>query len=234
MSYRVRSFDDADAPARPAPAREVPLPVFDTRWLWGIVILIPMLVSAGVYWLHQQPAGPQTPAGTPVVEIRLVQETAPAPVVTTRPDVIKSEGQAEPILEAPQRRFPEETTVVAAGPAASSRAPAAEYNANPGRSPRPVPSGVASAFQRKLLSHIARFKRYPANVHGVPQGVAFVMFAMRRDGSVDRIWVQRGSGHAALDEAAAETIRRAQPLPIIPGDLPDRLTILLPVSFSAR
>lgn len=214
--------------------RHVPLPLFDVRWLWGIVILVPVLVSAGVVWLHQQPAGPKAPAGMPVVEVRLVQEAASALVVAAAPDIVQSEGRNEPILEAPDRLIPKDTTVIATAPATLSPAPQAQDAATAAdRRVRSAPTGLASVFQRKLLNHIAQFKRYPARVHGAPQGVAYVMFAMQRDGSLVDVWMQRSSGHAALDQAAADTIRRAQPLPTIPIDLPERLTVLLPVSFGA-
>jgi len=43
--------------------------------------------------------------------------------------------------------------------------------------------------------------------------------------------VHSSSGYPVLDEAATETIRRAQPLPAIPPDLPEKLTILFPIEF---
>lgn len=215
--------------ARRAPA----LSVFDARWLWGIVVIVPILVSAGVFWLHHLPAGPQARSGGPIVEVRLVQETAPAPVVVAlRADQQQSEGRPEPMIEAPNRPIPEETATVASTPATVAPGPDAERSAvTPESRAHAIPSGAASAFQRKLLGHIARFRRYPAAAPGAPHGIAHVMFAMRRDGTVSEVWVRRSSGHLVLDEAAAETIRRAQPLPNIPADLPDQLTILLPVSF---
>jgi protein TonB len=57
------------------------------------------------------------------------------------------------------------------------------------------------------------------------------MFAMRRDGTVKDIWIRNSSGHDLLDAAAIDTIRKAQPAPRIPSELPDQLNVLIPVAF---
>ncbi len=88
-----------------------------------------------------------------------------------------------------------------------------------------------SAFQRILLSHIARFRQYPVGAKTGQHGVTQLVFAMRRNGSVSEVWIRETSGSRLLDDAAADIIRRAQPLPAIPADLPDQLTIRLPISF---
>ncbi len=226
-----------EASAERLPRYPAPLPSFDARWLWSIVVVVPVFLTAGVYWLHQFPAGPQMRAGGPLVEVRLVQEMLPSANLSakeTRPEPAESKGRSEPLIEAPNRPIPEETK-------ASASAPAAVPNASPEPNtvavvskPRPMPSGSTSAFQRTLLNHIARFRRYPANARADQRGIAPVMFVMLRDGSVSKVWVQKSSGDPVLDQAAIETIRRAQPLPKIPPDLPDRLTILLPVAFDLR
>ena len=61
-----------------------------------------------------------------------------------------------------------------------------------------------------------------------------VMFAMRRDGSIVRVDIKSSSGRSVLDREAIETIRRAQPLPRIPADMPELLTVMIPVTFDAR
>lgn len=55
---------------------------------------------------------------------------------------------------------------------------------------------------------------------------------MRRDGMVTDVWVKASSGFNALDLAAVDTIRNAQPLPRIPSELPDQLNISMPVAFN--
>jgi periplasmic protein TonB len=47
--------------------------------------------------------------------------------------------------------------------------------------------------------------------------------------------LERGSGHADLDEEVLALIRRADPLPPFPPDLAqDRLELVVPVQFSLR
>lgn len=214
-----------------------PIPTFDTRWLIGVAIIVPVALAAGVYWLHQLPAGSQNYSAGPVVEVRLVQEPRPdpAPVVAARPDQQAATGRPEPLVEAPKKPIPEQTAVVASAPSDAPVEPASETSASPAPARRPsMSAGSASAFQRQLLRHIARYRRYPKGAQTSQlHGIVHVRFAMRRDGSVTEAWVRTSSGHASLDEAAIETVRRAQPLPAIPADLPDTLTISLPVSFDA-
>jgi protein TonB len=212
-----------------------PIPKFDARWLIGIAIVVPAALTAGVYWLHQLPAGSQNHSAGPMVEVRLVQEPRPdpAPVVAARPDQQEAAGRSEPLVAAPKKPIPEQAAVVASAPAMTPVDPAPEVSASPAPARQPsMAAGSASAFQRQLLRHIARYLRYPKSAQPLQlHGIVYVRFAMRRDGSVTEAWVGTSSGHASLDEAAIETVRRAQPLPAIPGDLPDTLTVSLPVSF---
>lgn len=215
----------------------VAIPSFDGRWLIGIVVSVPVLVGAGVYWLHQQPSATANRANGPMVEVRLLQEApaAPAPVIAMRPTQELSSLQTQPLLDAPERAIPEDTAPVAPAP---GERPSASTPSQPPSSSAPrtaAPSGTATAFQRVLVSHIARYLRYPSSLRpGQMSGVVQVMFAMRRDGTVTETWVRTSSGHWILDQAATETVLRAQPLPTIPPDLPDTLTVLLPVSFDGR
>jgi periplasmic protein TonB len=98
-------------------------------------------------------------------------------------------------------------------------------------SPAPTNDDVR-AYQRALLAHIERYRGYPAHERSKRiEGTVLVRFAMTRQGGVIDAWVDRSSGVIALDDEAVATVRRAQPLPVIPASLPDRLSIVLPVSF---
>ena len=213
-----------------------PIATFDTRWLVGIVVLVPIALTAGVYWLHHMPGGTQrfVSAG-PVVEVRLLQESAPepAPLITLRPDSSVEQSRADPAVLSTAPMMPEEITQQVVAPAGTHAEPALDRGTSRAAARQhSAPSGSATAFQRRLLSHIARFLRYPRDAQpGDLRGVVQVRFAMRRDGTVTETWVRTSSGHLLLDQAATETVRRAQPLPSIPADLPDVLTILLPISF---
>lgn len=90
-----------------------------------------------------------------------------------------------------------------------------------------------SAYQRRLLDHIRPFQAYPEE--GSKRrlsGTVQVGFVLRRDGTVEDLWVETSSGHPVLDVAALDTIRRAEPLPHIPTGLPETVSVLLPVAFA--
>jgi len=57
---------------------------------------------------------------------------------------------------------------------------------------------------------------------------------VRRDGRVMDAWVQRSSGAAGLDEAALATVRRAEPLPALPSDLPGAIDLVVPLNYETR
>ncbi len=170
-----------------------PIPKFDTRWLIGVAVIMPVALAAGVYWLHQQPAGSQNRSAGPIVEVKLVQEPrqAPAPVVAARPDQQAATGRVEPLVEAPKKPIPEERAVVASAPSATAVEPAEETSASPSPARQPsMSAGSSSAFQRQLLRHIARYLRYPKGAQTSQlHGIVYVRFAMRRDGSVTEAWI---------------------------------------------
>ncbi|WCM25958.1 TonB family protein [Sphingomonas sp. QA11] len=86
-------------------------------------------------------------------------------------------------------------------------------------------------YRRRLLDHIALFRRKSAFDGGDRSGSAMVRFAVKRDGSVIAVTLVTGSGVSVLDSEAIATIWRAQPMPPIPGSLPDSLSVTLPIVF---
>jgi protein TonB len=83
-----------------------------------------------------------------------------------------------------------------------------------------------------LDRHIARYHRYPSAARSQQlQGTVETVFSMKRDGSLLGVWVKTTSGKTLLDKEAIETIKRAQPLPPIPSNLPERLNIEVLLEF---
>lgn len=85
-------------------------------------------------------------------------------------------------------------------------------------------------YQRRLMAHIESFKRYPPGQPGA-HGVVQLVFEIDRGGGVLGVWVVKSSGLGILDAAAVDTVRRAQPVPSIPQELPALLTVPLAVVF---
>ncbi len=91
-------------------------------------------------------------------------------------------------------------------------------------------AGRRGADWRQLLrDRIERAKRYPpeARRSGI-EGTAEVQLRIARDGSVAEVTVVKSSGFAVLDQASVDTIKRAAPLPFVPG------TIRLPITYRLR
>ncbi len=66
-------------------------------------------------------------------------------------------------------------------------------------------------------------------------GTVLVSFAMDRTGRVLSVQVVRSSGLPSLDEAAMQTVHRAEPLPELPPEIPGtRYTVSVPISFTLR
>jgi protein TonB len=94
-------------------------------------------------------------------------------------------------------------------------------------------STEAQLFQQALSEHIGQYRKYPERARqGAMSGVVEVGFTMDRSGAVLKVWIRHDSGFVLLDGEAIATIWRAQPLPRIPPNLPDRLDVFLPISFS--
>ncbi len=208
-------------------------PMLDLRWFVGAALLMPLLLAAGVYWLHQVPAGPGPHVSGEVVEVRLltVVEQAQHPQEEPiRPNVVMTALQPERVTEDPRRAIPEDAVAALTAEPIQSSTP----SSTPANAPLALtrPNLKASAFQRALLTHIARYRHYPEQARSDRvQGTVQLVFAMRRDGMVTDVWIKGSSGHKNLDAAAVDTIRKAQPLPSIPAELPDVLNVAIPVGF---
>ena len=166
--------------------------------------------------------------------------------------------KAEPIEdEQPERlvapeapvKPPEKEPEVKAVPAnASSESIASEASAAPTyetpqestRAAAPVQGTGASAqrlratWQRQLLAHFDRNKRYPVNAAQLNAEI-ILTFTLDRRGRVLSSNVVRGSGNAAFDDAALAMMKRSDPVPQPPPVVADEgLTFTLPVIFRVK
>jgi protein TonB len=89
-----------------------------------------------------------------------------------------------------------------------------------------------SDYRNTLLRHLSNYRRYPtAGLGPRLSGTAHVAFTLNRSGELLAVWIQQGSGSDVLDTEALATVRRSQPFPAPPEDMPDPLTVTLPISF---
>lgn len=93
---------------------------------------------------------------------------------------------------------------------------------------------VRTTWQKQLLAHLDRHKRYPAAA-GRRTGEVMLTFALDRSGHVVAATVLKGSGDAALDTAALAMMRNADPVPQPPAVVADEgLSFTIPVVFRAK
>ena len=100
---------------------------------------------------------------------------------------------------------------------------------------RPPPPATAapgreSDYIGKLLGWLERFKDYPraARLRRI-EGQVMLELSIMADGQIASAMVVTGSGHAALDDAALDMVRRAAPVPV-PHDGP--LALRVPIMFA--
>jgi len=111
--------------------------------------------------------------------------------------------------------------------------PVLETTAPPPR--RPTAAQVAS-WHRRIVLQIERHKGYPPAAQARHQtGIAQLAFTIDRQGSVVASRIVRSSGVAALDQETMATVKRAQPFPPPPPDMPgETFDFTVPIRFNIR
>lgn len=168
------------------------------------------------------PAEPQIPNPAPVVKpAPPAQKPKPLPVKTVKPAPTQPVVKAQPAQQQPSTPAPAPPAVTAA-PARVSVSHSA-------------PSQTAITWQSRLLTHLARFKRYPddARRRGV-HGLNSLRLVIDGSGKVESFALVTKSGSASLDRATLQMIQRAQPVPPPPAELLEdgRLEVIAPVSYT--
>ena len=165
------------------------------------------------------------------------------------PDAEAKPVQAIEAAEDPQPRLPVAAAEVGPGEedaaqAISSSPPATDSDAD--RSAPPSAAGASARHQtvgvkalhdeylRKVLTRIARFKRYPREARrDGAVGRVMVRFTILRDGRLRSPQLTDSSGDSRLDRAALEMLSRASPFPPMPPGLSaGKLELSLPIEYS--
>jgi protein TonB len=199
-------------------------------------VLVTLFLVGGVYWIKlQMPAGSTGQQSNPVVQVRLLPRPDPAPTITASVSESTSQTVASRADTSQKDPDPTPSEEVAPVPRARTFSPAEAPPSNVLSSIAAISAPASSAaakFQQALLRHVAQYQRYPNAARARQlQGIVDTQFAMSRDGQLLGVWVRTSSGQVVLDREAIETIRRAQPLPPIPAELPDRMNIHVQLMF---
>ncbi|MGO4712920.1 TonB family protein [Bradyrhizobium sp. 2TAF24] len=191
-----------------------------------------VLFVGGLYWVRLQvPAGTAGRDQAAVVQVQVLPRPDPMPIPVPPASQPMPASLSTPSDMPSDRTDPVVTDDPAVAPPPRATAPMDANTPSPRAAPAPAdasPNRAALKFQQALLRHVARFKR---SRPGLPPGVVETVFAMQRDGTLLGVWVQTSSGRMVLDKEAVETIRRAQPLPPIPPELPERLKVRITLDF---
>ncbi len=184
-----------------------------------------LLLAAAVLtaWTSRETARPLLNVTTIVEQPPEKPELLPPPPV---PTMIKLPPPAE--LAMPRIEL-------ASPPPTAPAAPTA-ITVPPPSAPVAVQGAGLPNFAGALMSHLGRYKRYPAEAQARRErGVAKVSFVVDRQGHVISSTLVQGSGSAALDRETLELLRRAEPLPAPPSDVPGtQFAFSVPVRFDLQ
>lgn len=167
------------------------------------------------------------------------EETLPVLARAAAPDIVaaqKEEKAAASPSAQPGIDAAKEDAVPAQASSSTAPAPAAVHapQAAPFNSETPSTDAAPASWQSQVLSHLARFKRYPGDARQRKRaGAAWVRFRLDRDGKLLSSELVTSSGTVLLDREALQVLQRAQPLPVPPASVLHQgtVSVTLPVSF---
>jgi protein TonB len=193
------------------------------------------------------PPGPdieQSVASLPVVEQAKLQPAAlprEVPTETEVPELVATPVEIKKLTEEQPKIATIHTIPQVEMTAAEATArPSSEIIQESTRSVTPAqgtgesPQRVLATWQKELIAHFDRHKRYPAS-HSLDSADILVNFVLDETGRVLSSSIVRGSGDPFFDEAALVMIRRSDPVPKPPALVVQAgLSFILPVIFRIK
>ena len=218
------------------------------RWLISGVIVVMAhvaLAAALVHWRDIDDADEPT-AGIVIDLAPMPFATADVPMeVPPGPDQVEAEAAPEKPIEKPEEKVEEivraldpDVAIEAEPPKpdtpAESQPPAPATTAP--QLPRIVNSTAVPTWKRQVVGLLERNKRYPTAAQARhEQGTAQLAFSLDRQGRVTASRIIKSSGSTALDNETLELVKRAQPFPPPPPDLPGaQIDLNVPIRFNIK
>ena len=171
--------------------------------------------------------GPTEVAQTVMVRVALLPSPPPSAPPPPHPHLLPA-----PAIVAIAPRF----NVVPPPPDAIRATPQPPPVQNAGSAPPPKPASppAPADYLSALAAHLNAYKTYPYEARVRREGgVVRLRFSLDRAGHVLSFDVVGSSGSAALDGEVRAMIRRADPFPPMPPQIPgDTLDLVVPVIFS--
>lgn len=199
---------------------------------WSMGLAVAMAAHgmiAGVLIVTQTLVPPPKPAGAAILlDLPPAAPPAKAPEPQPQPKPTVKKLRPTAAKPAPPQAAPEPPAIESAATVPAEPAPARTQPAPPSPDPHAV-----SSWQSRLLAHLERHKRFPAQAQSRRlRGTVLVGFSLDRSGMVLTQAVNTSSGHASLDAAALDMLDRAQPLPAPPPEIIGTvLQLTVPVRF---
>lgn len=163
------------------------------------------------------------------------------PTETEDPDrVVQQQTTEKPKEEEPQTTAVPATQSTESVASEATAAPTVEEASPSEKSVAPVIGTgrslqrIRATWQRQLVAHIDRHKRYPTG--GARRSVEVVVqFELDRLGHVKTVGIAKGSGDTNFDEAAIAMMRRSDPVPPPPPLVADEgLSFTMPIVFRVK
>ena len=228
------------------------------RWsVAAVAILAAHLAFVGaVAWWYTHATPEQNLFPAIVVSFAPTPASAPQKIQDEDAPIAPVEQQVDPTPPEPPKVVQEEKPVEQPPPPPPKPAeialPKPEPKPKPVQKPTPPPRPVvtethvlqkserigafspaaSNQYNSLVFGHLQRYKRYPDGA-GNAGGTVVLHFALNRAGGVISSSISRSSGNAALDQAALEMVRRANPFPAFPEAKPgSQDSFVAPVNFS--
>jgi protein TonB len=183
----------------------------------------------------------QEEVDTPPQPQQVQPQTPPVPTPTEQPPPPNLEApvapdlqpapQAEVMMAPPPPKVEEKPVIKRPKPQARAQPRTKLPRAATAAAPAPGFNGEAAAdWKSEIVMRISSVKEYPDAARPA-SGTATVAFSVDRSGRVMTARLVRSSGSSLLDQAAVETVRRANPVPPPPAGVPGG-SFTIPLHFS--
>lgn len=216
------------------------------RWAAAAAIVLGVHAGAIAFYLvsHQpdQVAGDDSAVTIELAPIEntpdaVERDVTPAPETMIESKAVPKPPDNPPPEEKVEQAPPEETPTIV--PEKVEQPPEKVEEPKP---PAPVTAQrarggaqqVAASWENSVVKHLQRYKRYPGEaLSRSEEGIVLLSFSIDRSGHVLDRHIARSSGHADLDEEVMDMIKRAEPLPAFPPNMPQaQLDLTVPIRFS--
>lgn len=159
----------------------------------------------------------------------------PSEPLVSEPQVQPTPASAAVTLKVSQNFAPSTPSTSGASSPAKSQAVGPAAPSSPAASPTASKAGRnhAVAYSALVRRHLEMFREYPRTAkRRREEGIVSVTFVINRQGQVLSAKIAKSSGHPALDQAALDMVRAAQPLPRPPADITgEQIEITVPAEF---